>query len=431
MQQAVDELEYLVTFNQSISQAMARTMQDLSEGVFISMANFTLACRDSCLEYLHAGVKQDTLTALRTAPVHLQSLFLDQLLIKAEEEVARNEERCSSNQSHRKPGPFYPYASNDKSSRQPDRKSSIPAWKQIRKRQQGKKGRGKPTSFSQKPAKGSKPRKWQLLCKVCYRTEGLCVPGQKGLNPSLVTAKDRDLTNKSETVNLLVNACVANAHSVFGLPQQKDVNPNYCHNYTEMKYVKDVSCVGHLSSVNLVTNVPTAAIDLPVGARLHQFWGKWETLGVSPKVVMALREGYTLPFQFRPNLTRSPTVVSSYTNTHKNLNLLEALYQLVNKNAVEPVENQNSLGFYNRFFLVPKPNNRWRPILDLSTLNSFLNTESFKMEIPETIRTSLQAGEWVTSLDFKDAYFHISIFQYFSHMSSQSVQEVHAFSRPW
>ena len=34
MQQAVDELEYLVTFNQSISQAMARTMQDLSEGVF-------------------------------------------------------------------------------------------------------------------------------------------------------------------------------------------------------------------------------------------------------------------------------------------------------------------------------------------------------------------------------------------------------------
>ena len=63
-QQAVDELEYLVTFNRSISQAMARTMQDLPEGVFISVANFTLAHRDSYLEYLHAGVKQDTLTAL-------------------------------------------------------------------------------------------------------------------------------------------------------------------------------------------------------------------------------------------------------------------------------------------------------------------------------------------------------------------------------
>ena len=44
--------------------------------------------------------------------------------------------------------------------------------------------------------------------------------------------------------------------------------------------------------------------------------------------------------------------------------------------------DQNSLGFYNRLFLVPKPNNRWRPILDLSTLNTFLNTELFKMETP-------------------------------------------------
>ena len=68
MKQAIDELEYLVTFNRSVSQAMARTMLDLSEGVFINMANFTLARRDSYLEYLHAGVKQDTLNALGTSP---------------------------------------------------------------------------------------------------------------------------------------------------------------------------------------------------------------------------------------------------------------------------------------------------------------------------------------------------------------------------
>ena len=34
---------------------------------------------------------------------------------------------------------------------------------------------------------------------------------------------------------------------------------------------------------------------------------------------------------------------------------------------------------------------------------------TFKMETPETIRVSLQTGEWVTSLDFSDAYFHIPI----------------------
>ena len=36
MKQAVNELEYLTTFNRSISQAMARTMQDLSEGVLLT-----------------------------------------------------------------------------------------------------------------------------------------------------------------------------------------------------------------------------------------------------------------------------------------------------------------------------------------------------------------------------------------------------------
>ena len=124
--------------------------------------------------------------------------------------------------------------------------------------------------------------------------------------------------------------------------------------------MKDVSCVGHLSSVNLVS---TVALDLPVGARLHQFWENWAALGASPKVVTVLGEGYTLPFRFRPNLTRSPTVISNYVNPHKNLQLLEALHQLVIKNAVEPVATQKSLGFYNRLFLVPKPNNRWRPYL--------------------------------------------------------------------
>ena len=88
--------QYLVTFNWSISQAMQRTMQDLSEGVFISMVNLTLARRDSYLEFLGGGVKQDTLTALRTALVHLPSLFPDNFLIKAEDEISLSEERRSS-----------------------------------------------------------------------------------------------------------------------------------------------------------------------------------------------------------------------------------------------------------------------------------------------------------------------------------------------
>ena len=52
--------------------------------------------------------------------------------------------------------------------------------------------------------------------------------------PFISDSQGDDLTNKSQTVNLLVNSCVANAHSVIGLSQKKGVNPNYCHNYTEI-----------------------------------------------------------------------------------------------------------------------------------------------------------------------------------------------------
>ena len=159
MRQAVGELEYLTTFNRSISQAMARTMQDLSEAVFINMANFTLARRDSYLDYLHAGVKQDTVNALRTSPVHLDALFPDQLIAKAEEEISKSEERRSSGTSHRQQGRFHPYSASDKSaSRHTDRKN-VPAWKQIRDNQQSRRGRGKASNYSQKPAKGSKSSK--------------------------------------------------------------------------------------------------------------------------------------------------------------------------------------------------------------------------------------------------------------------------------
>ena len=194
-----------------------------------------------------------------------------------------------------------------------------------------------------------------------------------------------------------------------GQPQKKGISPFIVNQKQELKCVNNASCVDHLCSVKIAPNVPRVVTNLIVGARMYQFWEIWETMGAGPNVVQMLREGYTLPFQVKPNLTRSPTVVSCYVNPHRNSYLLEALHQLTNKNAIELVTNQESRGFYNQLFLVPKPNNKWRPILDLSNLNKFLRVAKFKMETPETIRTSLQAGEWVTSIDFQDAYFHIPI----------------------
>ena len=54
-----------------------------------------------------------------------------------------------------------------------------------------------------------------------------------------------------------------------------------------------------------------------------------------------------------------------------------------------------------------KPHLRWRPVIDLNRLNTFLHVEKFKMETPESIRTSLIPEEWVSSIDLLDTYLHI------------------------
>ena len=192
-----------------------------------------------------------------------------------------------------------------------------------------------------------------------------------------------------------------------GLPQKKGLSPVPV--LRKIKHVNSVSCVDPCLFVQNAQGVPTVVHDGPAGGRLQKFWQVWQRLGANPRAVSILKEGYSLPFKLRPPLTRVPIIQSSYANPAKSRFLKEALISLQGKLVVEPVLVQSSLAFYNWLFLVPKPENKWRPILDLSRLNKFLKTGTFKMETPETIRTSLQKGEWVTSLDFSDAYFHIPI----------------------
>ena len=85
------------------------------------------------------------------------------------------------------------------------------------------------------------------------------------------------------------------------------------------------------------------------------------------------------------------------------------IQSLLSKNVIERVENVKSLEFFSRLFLVTKPHQRWRPVINLSRINTFLHVEKFKMETPESIRTSLIPGEWVSSIDLSDAYLHIPI----------------------
>ena len=160
-----------------------------------------------------------------------------------------------------------------------------------------------------------------------------------------------------------------------------------------------------LSKVPLIPPDPTT---LPVGGRLGYFHLNWKFLGAHPSVIKTLEFGLQLPIgSVRIPLSRVPLINSHYSSLEKNLVLCQAVVDMLLKGAIQEVRDSSSLAFYSRLFLVAKKTGGWRPVIDLSHLNLYLDFPTFRMETTQSIRNSLQVGQWTTSLDLKDAYFHV------------------------
>ena len=118
-----------------------------------------------------------------------------------------------------------------------------------------------------------------------------------------------------------------------------------------------------------------------------------------------------LEFQFHSRLPLSsvPLNMSVTRDPNGNLLLQEEAHTNLQKGAVELVNPPLTPSFYSRLFLVPKINEKMRPVIDFSVLNRHLIVPYFKMETNRSIRGSIRLGIWTTSLDLTDAYFHIPI----------------------
>ena len=136
----------------------------------------------------------------------------------------------------------------------------------------------------------------------------------------------------------------------------------------------------------------------------------WAAYGVSQWALEVVRSGFRLLWADRPpTLTRNPPIFRPPSSLDAMRILDEEVRALLTKQAIEPVNNMSSPGFYCRLFSVPKRSGGCRPVLDLSPLNAFLRKIHFKMETPRSFRDSLLPGDWVTSLDLTDAYFHVLV----------------------
>ena len=68
-----------------------------------------------------------------------------------------------------------------------------------------------------------------------------------------------------------------------------------------------------------------------------------------------------------------------------------------------------STPFYSRLFVVWKTSGSWRPVIDLSHLNRFVDVSPFQMETIQSVLLSVRQGDWMASIDLKEAYLQVPV----------------------
>ncbi|XP_068214541.1 uncharacterized protein [Palaemon carinicauda] len=149
-----------------------------------------------------------------------------------------------------------------------------------------------------------------------------------------------------------------------------------------------------------------------VGGRVSLILEEWSHRGAEPWVTQVLRFGYSIPFKDTPPLSNVPITLPAYSpGLGKFVALTREIDILIRKAVIEEINDRTSPGFYNRLFVVPKSSGGWRPVLDVSALNLFVQKTKFNMETARSVLESLHQGDWMVSLDMQEAYFHILIHQ--------------------
>ena len=115
-----------------------------------------------------------------------------------------------------------------------------------------------------------------------------------------------------------------------------------------------------------------------------------------------------MEFLQKPKQTKKPPQIT-FTQKEEEY-MQEEIRSMLGKQAISEIESSPE-GFYSQMFLVPKKDGRQRPVINLKRLNQSVKTEHFKMEGIHMLKDLLKAGDWMATIDLKDAYFMIPMAQ--------------------
>ena len=132
----------------------------------------------------------------------------------------------------------------------------------------------------------------------------------------------------------------------------------------------------------------------------------WQALD-PPSFVLEAIQGHLISFKARPPLIPANPSLETLVAGPSSESLHSSVQTLLLKGAVEPAPSDP--GFYSRIFKVPKKDGSMRPVINLKPLNRFISVPKFRMASVATVGRMIQEDDWATSIDLKDAFFHIPI----------------------
>ncbi|XP_049331019.1 uncharacterized protein LOC125799099 [Astyanax mexicanus] len=153
------------------------------------------------------------------------------------------------------------------------------------------------------------------------------------------------------------------------------------------------------------SSAPLVALQPAVTQRI----ARWRACIASQWVLRTVEKGYRLQFSHTP--PRFSDIIWSQARGNAASFLEAEIASLLEKGAIQVVPpTQSRSGFYSRYFIVPKKGGGMRPILDLRALNKHLRQYKFRMLTHSALLKFVRPDDWFTTIDLKDAYFHIPIY---------------------
>ena len=220
-----------------------------------------------------------------------------------------------------------------------------------------------------------------------------------GSDITKIASESADITRNLQK-NLSQSHSYSNNRFQFGKYQSKkrQVSPALVRAPKIRSSKKEALSTAALSATTLSPK-PTLQQQLPLTGRLRFFHANW--LNITRGSVY-----FKCSSRFQNLFSLHACSVSCTSGIRSKLNNQKRNCIATKKGAIRQVPFSHD-GFYHRLFLVPKKGGGQRPVLDLSALNQFIETEHFKMENLVTLKSLLNKGDYMINLDLTDAYLTV------------------------